>query len=173
MSAVALESLTTVLCLRREGTPLGVGEGCDDFLAALGLVVLDGQEVVHAGLPAMPRLPRSTLSASDEEKTWCSGSTQARMRATHRPLLTKPTKNPHSEAAPQIDGTATSEESRQPPETGGCPQTRGVNHDWLDLDNMGSLPTEHSTRFCNRLLRTGYLITVNVVTTNVPVPIAV
>lgn len=90
----------------------------------------------------------------------------------HRPLLTKPTKNPHSEAAPQIDGTATSEESRQPPETGGCPQTHGVNHDWLDLDNMGSL-RERSILFGNRPMRACYLITVNVVTTNVPAPIAV
>ena len=120
-SPVALEGLTAVLRLRHEDTPHDVGEGRDDFLAALGVVGLNGQDVVCAGLPPMPRLPWSRMPVSAEEETWYSGTTQANVCAIHRPRLTKPTKNPHFETAPQIDGAAASEESRQPPETDGCP----------------------------------------------------
>ena len=48
--------------LQREGSPPGVCKGRDDFLAALGLVALDGQEIVCAGLTPMSRLPRSRLT---------------------------------------------------------------------------------------------------------------
>ena len=55
--------------LRREGTPPDVCKGRDDFLAALGLVELDGQEIVCAGLTPMSRLPRNRLTVSSQKES--------------------------------------------------------------------------------------------------------